>query len=453
MRLITPPFPVSLRRPCSRSPAPAPRPYARLEHTMVAARRPETRWATRLIPLVLAGCVGFATYVVVKRICLDFYINDQKQPRTATIFLAFYFVFLFLMLAAYLRVFLVIQYNPGVVPVGPRAAQQKQHWNERPERSRRGNRARDDDVESIRYAASRDENPDSPGLEDFYSKDVFVCDFDGRPPWCSTCCNWKPDRAHHCSEIDRCVRKMDHYCPWVGGIIGETSFKFFVQFTFYTTLYCIIAISAGALCLKTLVESGAGVDGFVIGILGIGGFFGLFTFTMTLSAGRYILVNLTNVDYLKSKTLVHQLAIRVPRGTEPGIEYGVVTYPLPKPMSSPRLSGQTVTFEPLSERDQLALRTFAIVRTEIGENPWDLGSPCEGSETSESFYEMGPLYHELRTRFRLPELSEEKKESIPRGRQGEWEMAAVEKQRERRRQQQQPPQPHREHGPQSSSGS
>jgi hypothetical protein len=27
------------------------------------------RWATRLIPFAEAGCVGFATYVVIKRVC------------------------------------------------------------------------------------------------------------------------------------------------------------------------------------------------------------------------------------------------------------------------------------------------------------------------------------------------------------------------------------------------
>ena len=54
----------------------------------------------------------------------------------------------------------------------------------------------------------------APGLQDFYKRDAFVCQADGRPIWCSTCLNWKPDRAHHCREIERCVRKMDHFCPW-----------------------------------------------------------------------------------------------------------------------------------------------------------------------------------------------------------------------------------------------
>ncbi len=36
---------------------------------VAAARRAETRWVARIIPLVLAGCAGFATYVITKRIC------------------------------------------------------------------------------------------------------------------------------------------------------------------------------------------------------------------------------------------------------------------------------------------------------------------------------------------------------------------------------------------------
>jgi palmitoyltransferase len=108
------------------------------------------------------------------------------------------------------------------------------------------------------------DDPDSPGLELFYTKDVFVCEMDGKPRWCYSCANWKPDRSHHCSSSGRCILKMDHFCPWyvillhardnellkleqdtnqmfldrVGGPVGENNFKFFIQFTGYTALYC-----------------------------------------------------------------------------------------------------------------------------------------------------------------------------------------------------------------------
>ena len=32
---------------------------------------------------------------------------------------------------------------------------------------------------------------------------------------------------------------MDHFCPWVGGPVGESNMKFFIQFNAYTALYCL----------------------------------------------------------------------------------------------------------------------------------------------------------------------------------------------------------------------
>ncbi len=196
------------------------------------------------------------------------------------------------------------------------------------------------------------------------------------------------------------------------------AFKFFVQFTFYTAIYCAIVIVAAVICLESKARDGAGIDGAVIGALAVAALFGLFTLTMTLTSMRYIFMNLTTVDYLKAKNVVHQLAILVPRGTPSGPNYHVITYPLPNSASGDD--------EICSPRDRLATRTFAIVRTEMGENPWDLGlygnwksvmgdnlidwlfpfndSPCTKHEDDESFYELGPLYQQLRVRFGLPEV-------------------------------------------------
>lgn len=111
---------------------------------------------------------------------------------------------------------------------------------------------------------------DPAGLESFYTKDVFVCQEDGRPPWCSACCQFKTDRAHHCRVVDRCVRKMDHFCPWyvtgrtdkgtsltghrVGGVVSETSFKFFIQFVVYTTIFCAFVLIVVAIYTAELVR-------------------------------------------------------------------------------------------------------------------------------------------------------------------------------------------------------
>lgn len=51
-------------------------------------------------------------------------------------------------------------------------------------------------------------------LREFLDKEIFVCENDGLPRYCTTCDCWKPDRSHHCSEVGRCVMRMDHFCPW-----------------------------------------------------------------------------------------------------------------------------------------------------------------------------------------------------------------------------------------------
>jgi palmitoyltransferase len=63
-----------------------------------------------------------------------------------------------------------------------------------------------------------------------------------RPRYCKRCNGWKPERAHHCSVLGRCVLKMDHYCIWVVNTVGLLNYKFFVQFMAYTFLACLVAL-------------------------------------------------------------------------------------------------------------------------------------------------------------------------------------------------------------------
>lgn len=72
---------------------------------------------------------------------------------------------------------------------------------------------------------------------------------------CPKCCSIKPDRAHHCSVCQRCIRKMDHHCPWVNNCVGENNQKYFVLFTLYIALISvhsmILVVNQFAECVKS----------------------------------------------------------------------------------------------------------------------------------------------------------------------------------------------------------
>lgn len=50
---------------------------------------------------------------------------------------------------------------------------------------------------------------------------------------CTRCETYRPPRAHHCRICKRCIRRMDHHCPWINNCVGERNQKYFLQFLIY----------------------------------------------------------------------------------------------------------------------------------------------------------------------------------------------------------------------------
>ncbi|KLU90511.1 hypothetical protein MAPG_10364 [Magnaporthiopsis poae ATCC 64411] len=439
-----------------------------------ASTQKVTRAVTGVIPLILVGCVAYSAYVVVSKVSYGYFISQgwSSAAHAVTAVLA---TSLLLMGLSYTRLYMIIQTNPGLVPL-PAPARRQTGTDEDDDipyditaigtEHRQPNDVGDPEVQLNEVPGLRH---DCPGLEAFYTMDAFTCDGYGHPRWCSQCRTWKHDRVHHSGEIGRCVRKMDHFCPWVGGMVAETSFKFFCQFVVYAAIYCIVCLVSSAVTVAGQVRGFGSVDGQVCAVIGLAGFFGLFSSMMSITAMRFVLLNTTNIDHIDYARKVYRLAIRV-SADEATFRCStfapIVRYPLPPNAFRPTWAARDVGSddETDEERDQrhaaederlgraaelsgngngstLATASevpktyFAIVTTRPGENPWDRGyaanfrsvmgesiidwflpirqSPCTNEWSNDGFYRFGPLIETLRARHGLRRPQEPTSEKGP----------------------------------------
>ena len=59
-----------------------------------------------------------------------------------------------------------------------------------------------------------------------------------------------------CFCLFRCVRKMDHHCPWINNCVGENNQKFFVLFTFYIAIISLHVIVLVAVLFVDCISTG-----------------------------------------------------------------------------------------------------------------------------------------------------------------------------------------------------
>lgn len=367
-----------------------------------------------------------------------------RRSGAAIAILVTYYFLLLPVLVSYARLIYTIVTNPGYVPQGqqwePLESQEKHHrhgrqHNRKPVEEKQQASATWPGSEysprsSDQSSAALNGNS-QPRVQDFWLKEVFICNYDGRPPFCSTCLNFKPDRTHHCSEVDRCVRKMDHFCPWVGGIVSETSIKFFIQFCFYAALFCTNTLVFMTYFYAERRRKTGFLDVHWILALAFAAMFLLFSAGMFGSTFQLAAINSTTVENLSRKTKVWYLAVYMPRPEEAirraetcgKIALRTIKYPRPVEeqqillQQSGSIPAQASTTANHSQAG-LPIRTFAILETPAGFNPWDCGalqnikevmgnnlldwflpvkySPCAIHSSDESMFRLGPQVERLK---------------------------------------------------------
>lgn len=80
-------------------------------------------------------------------------------------------------------------------------------------------------------------------------------------------------RAKFCRDSGNCVENFDHFCPWVGNVVGVRNYFYFVSFTWWTTVHAV-SVGISSLCMGVFAGDlrNPGLDriaGIVLGVYSV----------------------------------------------------------------------------------------------------------------------------------------------------------------------------------------
>lgn len=134
---------------------------------------------------------------------------------------------------------------------------------------------------------------------------------------CGSCDAFKPANAHHDRISNRCISRMDHFCPWMNNAIGAKNQKNFLLFLFYadaSSIYILILLTIHLVdCDKRKCNQYSDLTLNLIRVLTCFLVFGvLFTTTMLCNQVYGIVTGLGTIDRMKSKKGVKKVSSPVP---------------------------------------------------------------------------------------------------------------------------------------------
>lgn len=226
---------------------------------------------------------------------------------------------------------------------------------------------------------------------------------------------------------------MDHFCPWVGGIVSETSFKFFIQFLFYTACFCTHTLIFSAYFLAERSRKGYELNVHWILLVAFAALFWLFSAGMFSSSMQFAALNVTTIENFERRRKVWYVCVYLPRPEEvlARLERQGRMVPRTIPYPRPAEENAVVLQDALGQEESSsgtrgvadltptqATRTFAILELPAGANPWDCGrlanvkevlgysftdwllplkrSPCAIHNDPDSMFKLGPAVEKAR---------------------------------------------------------
>lgn len=120
--------------------------------------------------------------------------------------------------------------------------------------------------------------------------------------YCSTCKNWRPPTALHCSRCDCCTYNFDHHCMWLSNCVTRANYKAFIVYVVlvlvgsYFSVFSVLELFFISRDVKKLHF------GILLGILALVAIFGaIFTTILIIFHIRLRIKRITTYEYIKIK--------------------------------------------------------------------------------------------------------------------------------------------------------
>lgn len=129
--------------------------------------------------------------------------------------------------------------------------------------------------------------------------EYFMCDEHGYPFWCTACQSLKAPRSFHSRRSGYCILKFDHFCIWLGCLLGVANYVYFLKLVAAFVELIVVALVFLIVYTKANRSRGSNsIDGNFIAIYVVAGFWFIMATGLLVSHIWYIARGTTTLDDL-----------------------------------------------------------------------------------------------------------------------------------------------------------
>lgn len=130
--------------------------------------------------------------------------------------------------------------------------------------------------------------------------DYFMCDQYGFPFYCSNTGSITTNRSFFVKDVGDSVLRFDHYCLWIGNVIGESNYLFFMKFMTFMLAYLVVVLIYLAIYSHQTLSRGE-INRNYVALFVLCGFWIIMVFALLSVHVMYVCINMTTLDEITQK--------------------------------------------------------------------------------------------------------------------------------------------------------